>query len=114
MVTTHFMDEAEHCDEIGFIFEGSLIASDSPGNLQQSIPGTLLEIPTATPMELLTQLEAEKVDCLDMYPLGARLHVLVTPGQLPQFAPFPYEIITPSLEDVFVYLVKSHRKELVA
>ncbi|MDF2569944.1 MAG: ybhF 1, partial [Sporomusa sp.] len=26
MVTTHFMDEAEHCDAIGFIYEGNLIA----------------------------------------------------------------------------------------
>ena len=33
MVTTHFMDEAEHCDKIGFIYEGSLIADDTPGNL---------------------------------------------------------------------------------
>lgn len=35
MVTTHFMDEAEHCDEIGFIFEGNLIGSDTPDNLKK-------------------------------------------------------------------------------
>jgi ABC-2 type transport system ATP-binding protein len=23
MVTTHFMDEAEHCDRLGFIFQGN-------------------------------------------------------------------------------------------
>jgi len=114
MVTTHFMDEAEHCDEIGFIFEGNLIASDTPDNLKKILPGTLLNIPTAEPMKLLETLEAGKTSYLDIYPAGANLHVLVEPGQLSAFASYPYETIAPSLEDVFVYLVKSHRKEMVA
>ncbi len=80
MVTTHFMDEAEHCDEIGFIFEGSLIASDTPDNLKKILPGTLLEIPTAEPMKLLETLESAKTNYLDIYPSGANLHVLVEPG----------------------------------
>lgn len=114
MVTTHFMDEAEHCDEIGFIFEGTLIASDTPANLKKSIPGTLLTIPTLEPMALLENFEAGNLDYLDIYPFGASLHVLAEPGQLDQFASFSYETISPALEDVFVYLVKSHRKELTA
>lgn len=114
MVTTHFMDEAEHCDEIGFIFEGDLIASDNPDNLKKILPGTLLEIPTAEPMKLLETLEAEHTDFLDIYPSGANLHVLVKPEQVPRFSSYNYNTIAPSLEDVFVYLVKSHRKEMVA
>ena len=42
MVTTHFMDEAEHCDTIGFIFEGNLIATGSPGEIKQIIKETLI------------------------------------------------------------------------
>jgi ABC-2 type transport system ATP-binding protein len=114
MVTTHFMDEAEHCDEIGFIFEGNLIASDTPDNLKKILPGTLLEIPTAEPMKLLETLEAAKTNYLDIYPSGANLHVLVEAGQLADFTSYQYNTIAPSLEDVFVYLVKSHRKEMVA
>lgn len=114
MVTTHFMDEAEHCDEIGFIFEGSLIASAPPTSLKQSIPGTLLKIPTAEPMELLQTLETGNFSYLDIYPFGANLHVLVEADQVNQFATFPYETITATLEDVFVYLVKLQRGEFVA
>ncbi len=30
MVTTHFMDEAEHRDRIGLVYHGKLIASGTP------------------------------------------------------------------------------------
>ena len=114
MVTTHFMDEAEHCDEIGFIFEGNLIASDTPDNLKKIIPGTLVEIPTPSPMELLETLEESAVEYLDIYPAGASVHVLLKSDDISSLAGYAYEIISPSLEDVFVYLVKSYRRELVS
>ena len=114
MVTTHFMDEAEHCDEIGFIFEGNLIASDTPDNLKKIIPGTLVEIPTPSPMELLETLEESTVEYLDIYPAGASVHVLLKSDNVSLLAGYAYEIISPSLEDVFVYLVKSYRRELVS
>jgi ABC-2 type transport system ATP-binding protein len=114
MVTTHFMDEAEHCDEIGFIFEGNLIASGSPATLKQRVPGILVRIPTPEPMQLLEDFEASKLSYLDLYPSGASLHVLTESNLLAQFSSYPYEKISPGLEDVFVYLVKSHRKELIS
>lgn len=114
MVTTHFMDEAEHCDEIGFIFEGSLIASDTPANLKAGVPGTLLSIPTAQPMELFTALSDQNTAYLDIYPFGASVRVLTKAEHLSSFAHLPHEIIQPSLEDVFVHLVKSHRKGVAA
>ena len=114
MVTTHFMDEAEHCDEIGFIFEGNLIASDTPDNLKKIIPGTLVEIPTPSPMELLETLEESTVEYIDIYPAGASVHVLLKSDDVSLLAGYAYEIISPSLEDVFVYLVKSYRRELVS
>ena len=114
MVTTHFMDEAEHCDEIGFIFEGNLIASDTPDNLKKIIPGTWVEIPTPSPMELLETLEESAVEYLDIYPAGASVHVLLKSDNVSLLAGYAYEIISPSLEDVFVYLVKSYRRELVS
>ncbi|AIF49953.1 ABC transporter ATP-binding protein [Pelosinus sp. UFO1] len=113
MVTTHFMDEVEHCDEIGFIFEGNLITSGSPAQLKESIPGMLLRIPTDEPMKLLEELETSKFPYLDIYPLGTSVHILMEEDQLTHItSSFQYEKITPGLEDVFVYLVKSHRKEI--
>ena len=35
-VTTHYMDEAEYCDRLGFIYEGRLVALGSPAELRTS------------------------------------------------------------------------------
>ncbi|WP_346355525.1 ABC transporter ATP-binding protein [Azotosporobacter soli] len=113
MVTTHFMDEAEHCDKIGFIFEGKLIADDTPENLKKALPGTLLELPTTTPMALFDSIKAATLPCLDLYPYGTSLHALVQAEQVEAFAPFAPRVIAPSLEDVFVHYVKTNRKELI-
>lgn len=110
LVTTHFMDEAERCDDIGFIFEGKLIASNTPTGLKQAITDTLIRIEDPHSMELLTAIQ-EKEGVVDAYVQGNAVHVLVQADQLTAFAQYPYEIISPSLEDVFVYFVNSHRKE---
>jgi len=112
MVTTHFMDEAEHCDKIGFIFEGRLIADDTPGKLKESIPGILLELRADDPVLLLETLEQQENACLDVYLYGANLHVLVLPEQADAFEAWQPKVIRPSLEDVFVYYVKTRRKEM--
>jgi ABC-2 type transport system ATP-binding protein len=36
-VTTHYMDEAEHCDRIALIISGSIIALDSPEKLKDGL-----------------------------------------------------------------------------
>ncbi|WP_371381399.1 ABC transporter ATP-binding protein [Sporomusa aerivorans] len=113
MVTTHFMDEAEHCDYIGFIYEGCLIADDTPANLKQNLPGLLLELPTQDPMGLFTDLTGKHLEVLDLYPYGTSVHALVSEERLSDYQAYAYNIITPSLEDIFVYYVKSKRKELV-
>jgi ABC-2 type transport system ATP-binding protein len=38
-VTTHYMDEAEHCDRLGFILDGRIIAVGSPSELKRTILG---------------------------------------------------------------------------
>lgn len=113
MVTTHFMDEAEHCDSIGFIYEGSLIADNTPAKLKQNLPGMLLEIPTQDPMGLFNELAGQQKDVLDLYPYGTSVHVLIRQERLSDYRDYEYNEITPSLEDVFVYYVKSKRKELI-
>ena len=114
MVTTHFMDEAEHCDEIGFIFEGKLIASDTPSGLKQSIPGRLLKISSTDPMEMMTELTRQGLPMLDVYAQGAAVHLRVAEADLPQYAKFQGKLIQPSLEDVFVHFVKQKRQEVAA
>lgn len=44
-VTTHFMDEAEHCDELALIYGARIVASGSPTTLKrQYVSGVLLEV----------------------------------------------------------------------
>ena len=112
LVTTHFMDEAEHCDSIGFIFEGNLIADNRPAALKQDIPGLLLAIPHSQPIALLEELTAAQAPVLDSYPFGSSVHVRIELESLAFFQDYAYEQIPPSLEDVFVHYVKTYRKEV--
>lgn len=38
LVTTHFMEEAEYCDEIALIYRGAMIATGSPDSLKAQCP----------------------------------------------------------------------------
>lgn len=44
LVTTHFLEEAEHCNKLGFMVAGELVAEGSPGGIKAEQPGQLLEI----------------------------------------------------------------------
>jgi ABC-2 type transport system ATP-binding protein len=44
LVTTHYMDEAEYCSQIGILNNGKLLALDTPSRLKQSLPGKMWEI----------------------------------------------------------------------
>ena len=45
LVTTHYMDEAEYCEQVGIMREGKLLAMDTPQNLKSRvIPGNVWEV----------------------------------------------------------------------
>lgn len=112
MVSTHFMDEAEHCDQIGFIYEGQMIAAGTPAQLKTTIPGVMLEIKSETPMKLLTYLRESQIPFTDAYVCGTSLRILVDAGQEYKFETFSPAVISPTLEDVFVYFAKLKPEEL--
>ena len=44
-VTTHYMDEAEHCNRVGIMFRGQLLALDTPSGLKASaLPGAAWDV----------------------------------------------------------------------
>ncbi len=44
-ITTHYMDEAEHCHQLGLMYQGKLIAIVSPLKLKtEQVKGELVEV----------------------------------------------------------------------
>lgn len=121
MVTTHYMDEAEHCDRLAFIYEGKIITQGAPGEIKHTqMPGQVLEIRTDRIIEALAVVE-EHPDVRDAALHGATIHVAVEDRQMAGtlgaylrskgFIVEAVEPILPSLDDVFVELVEAREAE---
>lgn len=44
LVTTHFLEEAEHCNRLAFMVAGEIVAQGSPEEIKSKQPGKLVEI----------------------------------------------------------------------
>ena len=82
-VTTHYMDEAERCTEVGFLDSGHLLAKASPRKLKASFRARLLEIDVEPIMPALVRLRS----------LPELLGVSLRSGSLRLYAPDPEELI---------------------
>ncbi|HLY29362.1 MAG TPA: ABC transporter ATP-binding protein [Aggregatilineales bacterium] len=123
LVTTHYMDEAELCQRVGFISQGRLVALDSPSRLKQTqMRGQVLEINTANPDLAMRSLKAAQqsgqilLDEVALY--GAQIHAVVPDAQQYKgiiqsllegqgIAVNTIEWIAPTLEDVFISSVSA-------
>jgi ABC-2 type transport system ATP-binding protein len=117
-VTTHYMDEAEHCHKLAFIQQGELIATGSPEEIKRDVMhGQVLEIaPSDTPRAveaLRAARESGRLPLEEVAMYGPLVHV--TAPQMKQYQdaiaaelrragvePGEMAIIEPSLEDVFI------------
>jgi ABC-2 type transport system ATP-binding protein len=125
MVTTHYMDEAELCQRVGFISQGRLLALDTPARLKETqMRGHVLEISTPDAdraVRVLRSAQAGGRLALDEVALyGAQIHV-VAPSDEALRAPIlalleseeiaveSADWIAPTLEDVFISAVRPGR-----
>jgi ABC-2 type transport system ATP-binding protein len=113
MVTTHYMDEAEHCQDLIFMQAGRLVAMGTPEAIKEKkMDGQVLEVAVEQPDRAVTLLdEAERFRDVSIY--GNLIHV-VTPNPEEDrdhireilkedgLTVQAIDRIAPSLEDVFI------------
>ncbi len=115
-VTTHYMEEAEYCDELALISRGRMIAKGTPAELKTIIPEDILEIRVEHPFEALEQLEDSGL-VKDVALFGDTLHAVVDDADAATAAVGDFlagrglattgiSQVRPSMEDVFVSLVE--------
>jgi ABC-2 type transport system ATP-binding protein len=105
-VATAYLDEAERCDRVGLLHRGRLIRCDTPAALRNSIDDDCYAIKNCDLREAAAWLHGMP-EVTSVEPAGAALHVFVKSGSAPARPPgCSVERITPSLEDVFIALLR--------
>lgn len=121
LVTTHYMDEAEHCNFIGFLYYGNILSLDTPNAMKEKvIEGDIVEIKVNNTLKSIELLKTqEKVK--DASVNGAGIHALTRAdmdlNELKDFLKennvdvYGIKKVKPTLEDVFVFLVEKESKK---
>jgi ABC-2 type transport system ATP-binding protein len=118
MVTTHYMDEAEHCQSLAFIQRGRIVARGSPAVIKETeMRGQVLEIDCDDPAAAIPLLRQMGVfEEVALY--GALIHAVAPEVEAlrPQIETElgragvrveTMDVIVPSLEDVFISSVRA-------
>jgi ABC-2 type transport system ATP-binding protein len=125
LVTTHYLDEAEHCDRLALIHAGRRVALGTVSELKAVFAGrSVLEVACPRYLDALERLERESW-VLEASVFGTRLHVFVADAvegarrvvemlEADGNAPATAERILPSLEDVFIHYIEAEDAALAA
>ena len=122
-ITTHYMDEAEHCNRVGFMYRSKLLAFDSPTALKSMyLHGAAWDLDADPLLETVEELSA--MDGVAQASLhGDRAHVIIDPDVWTadsltkklldkQINVRSIETVQSTLEDVFTLL--AHRGRTAA
>jgi len=115
LVTTHYLDEAEYCNELVLMHAGRIVAKGSPGALKREvITGSVYEVECSDPVAGMAALRNVNV-VQETAIFGTRLHVslendkdidralgALADAGLPVSA---HGRIVPSMEDVFISVI---------
>ncbi len=116
-VTTHYMDEAEHCQRIAFIYYGRLIANGAPHEIiADNVPGDILVFeppdPLAAEQAIQQAIAAGTLPADGVSLFGAAVHIATHDIEATRSAAQKvlalqdgWRTVHPSLEDAFIALV---------
>jgi ABC-2 type transport system ATP-binding protein len=119
-VTTHYMDEAEHCQDLAFIHRGKIIAHGAPEEIKiDKMEGQVLEIDCDQPDVAIGALRTMSQFFEEVALYGAQIHVVADEiekhkadiAQTLKEAGVrvrSMDLIPPSLEDVFIANVRNN------
>ncbi|MCO5068095.1 MAG: ABC transporter ATP-binding protein [Kiritimatiellae bacterium] len=111
-VSTAYLDEAERCARLALIHRGALLATGTPEQVKELMPGAILEVRAEAPREASVVLRSALVEC-SVGLFGDRVHVAtrdpagVEPAISAALRGAGLQLrsvrrIPPTLEDVFV------------
>ena len=123
-VTTAYLDEAERCNRVGLMDRGRLVCCDSPDALRQQMKENCYEVQAGnqrSAREVLRRTDG----VLSVEPSGATVHLFLEPERTSPEAltrlleqggsgPASFRSIVPSLEDVFIAMVRKADREAKA
>jgi ABC-2 type transport system ATP-binding protein len=122
LVTTHYLEEAEQCNRVGFMVAGELVAEGTPSGIKSAQPGHLIEFVVDQPQRAADLLKKEMAGWR-VSQFGERLHVVTdedaAAGQqriAQKLAAHGVKVVSAregqfSLEDVFISVVEQARQQ---
>lgn len=121
LVVTHYLEEAEQCNRLGFMVAGEIISQGSPSEVKAGMKGSLYEIEADHPDRALDVLR-KKFGASRVSLFGDRLHLVTEDDEQKRIASsilaeagvkiLAEKPIEFSLEDVFISLIESRRSEI--
>jgi len=119
-ISTSYMDEAERCQRVAFLDQGSLIAYEPPLQLKQKMRGTLFELVSEKSREARSLLEKDE-EVMNVSLFGEKVHFTLEDEKILEslkvklqnagIGVFSLNKIEPSLEDIFISLKQAVEKD---
>jgi ABC-2 type transport system ATP-binding protein len=121
VVSTAYLDEAVRCNRVALLNRGRLIFCDSPGRLSGALEEQCYEV-RCRELRAARALLERQPGVLSAEPSGSALHVFCSPRRSPTdslkqvlndagFGPATVGLVEPSVEDLFIALVKKEARE---
>ena len=79
-VTTHYMEEAERCNQIAFIARGKMLKIGEPEKLKKALPGDVLEV-ECKPLLKASRVLAQLPGVIKLTAYGTTVHINVEDGE---------------------------------